>query len=163
MADLKERICVLLKTRENCIGNKGNAIAAFGVNAIRRTRLLEWFSRFKLGESSVKDCERSGRPSTGRTDENVEKGNKIIKEGRRSTISEIAGNLGLLHRTCQRILREHAADLCEVCVSVAHRRAAREAIFGRCKHGCIILTRVIWPLVMSSFLGIKSQLRRHLF
>jgi hypothetical protein len=101
--------------------------------------------------------------ATGRTDENVEKGNKIIKEGRRSTISEIAGNLGLLHRTCQRILREHAADLCEVCVSVAHRRAAREAIFGRCKHGCIILTRVIWPLVMSSFLGIKSQLRRHLF
>jgi hypothetical protein len=99
MADLKERICVLLKTRENCIGNKGNAIAAFGVNAIRRTRLLEWFSRFKLGESSVKDCERSGRPSTGRTDENVEEVRKI--DNRRSTISALAGRLGLLYEICR--------------------------------------------------------------
>jgi len=37
-----------------------------------RTLTFEWFSRFKCGETSVEDSERSGRPSTGRTDEILE-------------------------------------------------------------------------------------------
>jgi hypothetical protein len=42
---------------------------------------------------------------TGRTDENVQKV-KIIDEGRRRVISEIAGRLGVLFGTCQRVLGE---------------------------------------------------------
>jgi hypothetical protein len=45
---------------------------AFGDNAMGRTQTFEWFSQFKRGETSVEDSERSGRPSVGRTDENVE-------------------------------------------------------------------------------------------
>jgi hypothetical protein len=46
---------------------------AFSDNAMDRTQAFKWFSRFKLGKPSVEDCERSGRPSTGCTDENMEK------------------------------------------------------------------------------------------
>jgi len=43
---------------------------------------LEWFSQFKSGENSLRDSERSGRPSTSRTDKNVEEISKIIKDYR---------------------------------------------------------------------------------
>jgi hypothetical protein len=39
---------------------------------MRRTQTFKWFSRFKCGKNAVEDSERSGRPSTSRTDENVE-------------------------------------------------------------------------------------------
>jgi hypothetical protein len=35
--------------------------------------VYEWFNRFKRDEMSVEDQPRCGRPSTSRTDENVEK------------------------------------------------------------------------------------------
>jgi hypothetical protein len=78
---------------------------AFGDNAMGRTQSFERFSRFKLGETLVEDSERSGRPSTGRTDENVGSVREIFNEDRRNTIMEIAGRLGLSYGTWQRILR----------------------------------------------------------
>jgi hypothetical protein len=73
MADLKEqRICVkfcfkLEKTAtETCEMLK----TASGDNAMGRTQTFEWFARFKRGKTSVESSERSGRPSTGHTDEN---------------------------------------------------------------------------------------------
>ncbi|PNF34314.1 hypothetical protein B7P43_G15760 [Cryptotermes secundus] len=53
-----------------------------------KTQVFEWFSSFKNGEMSIDDEPRSGRPSTARTHENVEKIREIIKEDRR-TIEEI--------------------------------------------------------------------------
>jgi hypothetical protein len=46
---------------------------AFGEYSTRRTAVFEWHSRFKAGRVSVEDDERSGRPSTSGTTENVEK------------------------------------------------------------------------------------------
>ena len=46
---------------------------AFKEEALIRTQVLEWFARFKRGEMSVGDHSQSGRPSTSRADENVEK------------------------------------------------------------------------------------------
>jgi hypothetical protein len=45
----------------------------FGEHSLSRTAVFEWHSRFKAGQVSVKDDERSGRPSTTKTTENVEK------------------------------------------------------------------------------------------
>jgi hypothetical protein len=44
---------------------------AFGDNSLGLTKTYEWFKRFKNGRMSVGDDERSGRPSTGTTTENV--------------------------------------------------------------------------------------------
>ena len=46
---------------------------AFKEEALSRTQVFEWFARFKRGEMSVENHPHSGRPSTSRTDENVEK------------------------------------------------------------------------------------------
>jgi len=46
---------------------------AFGDNALEQTQNYEWFKGFKNGRISVDDEERSGRPSTGTTTENVAK------------------------------------------------------------------------------------------
>ncbi|PNF34372.1 hypothetical protein B7P43_G15323 [Cryptotermes secundus] len=62
---------------------------AYKDDAMGKTQVFEWFSRFKNGEMSIDDKPRSGRPSTARTHENVEKIREIIKEDRRRTIEEI--------------------------------------------------------------------------
>jgi len=46
---------------------------AFKEEALSRTQVFEWFAQFKRGETSVEDHPHSERPSTSRTDENVEK------------------------------------------------------------------------------------------
>lgn len=50
---------------------------------------LEWFSRYKRGETSVADFEYSERPSTGSIDKNMAELRKIDKEDRRSTIRDV--------------------------------------------------------------------------
>ena len=44
----------------------------YGDDTMSRTRPFEWHRRFKEGREKVKDDHRSGRPSTSRTDENIE-------------------------------------------------------------------------------------------
>jgi hypothetical protein len=46
---------------------------AFGEHSLSQTAVFEWHSRFKAGRVSVEDDEYSGRPSTRKTTENVEK------------------------------------------------------------------------------------------
>jgi len=41
--------------------------------ALSHTQVFKWFAEFKREEMSVEDHPDSGRPSTSRTDENVEK------------------------------------------------------------------------------------------
>ena len=45
----------------------------FKEEALSLTQVFEWFVWFKRGEMSVEDHPHSGRPSTSRTEEKVEK------------------------------------------------------------------------------------------
>ena len=46
---------------------------AFGDISLGRSTVFEWHVRFKSGRESIKDDERTGRPTTSKTNENVEK------------------------------------------------------------------------------------------
>jgi hypothetical protein len=46
---------------------------AFGEHSLSRAEVFQWHSHFKDGRVSVEDEKRSGRPSTNKTTENVEK------------------------------------------------------------------------------------------
>jgi hypothetical protein len=54
-------------------------ITAFGENVMGRKQNFEKFY-------SVEDCKRSGRPSTGGTEENLDRVREIINESVRNTI-----------------------------------------------------------------------------
>ena len=63
--------------------------------ALSRTRLFEWHRRFKEEREEIEDDHRSGRPSTSRTDENVERVRQNVRSDRGFTLRMIAEELGL--------------------------------------------------------------------
>ena len=52
---------------------------------IQESNIYEWFSRFKIGQMSIEDEPRPGRPLTSKTDENIEKIRVAIMFDRRRT------------------------------------------------------------------------------
>ena len=68
---------------------------AFKEEAWSQTRVYEWFSRFKYGDMSLENQPRSGRPSTSRTDENIQKIRDAIMFDRRRTIDELEALTGI--------------------------------------------------------------------
>jgi uncharacterized protein YdbL (DUF1318 family) len=79
----------------------------FEEHSLSRTAVFEWHSRFKASRVSVGNDERSGRTSTNKTTENVEKIGEHINEDRRRTIHELADTTGISYGVCQEMLTEN--------------------------------------------------------
>src|SRR5215469_14507845 len=79
---------------------------AYGDAALSGTTIFEWHKRLREGRESVKDDERSGRPTTSRTDDNIAAVDKMIKEDRNVTSRLIADTLGIPKTVGLRILRD---------------------------------------------------------
>ncbi|XP_018337789.1 PREDICTED: putative uncharacterized protein FLJ37770 [Trachymyrmex septentrionalis] len=79
---------------------------AFGESTMSKTRVYEWYKRFKKSREDVEDDDRSGRPSTSITDDNVERVKKMILENRRITIREVADDVGISFGSCQAIFSD---------------------------------------------------------
>ena len=60
-----------------------------------RTRLFESHRKFKEGREEVENDHRSGRPSTSRTDENVERVRQKERSDCRLTVRMMADELGM--------------------------------------------------------------------
>jgi len=109
MADNKEqRVCIkfcflLVKSADETVLMLQEA---FKEKALSRTQVYEWYSRFKGGEMSCEDQPRSGRPSTCRNDENLERFHNTINADHRQTIGEISEITGLSWSLFQRMLTE---------------------------------------------------------
>src|SRR5215510_14123618 len=76
-------------------GKSGNEIRemlvqVYGDNAMKKTAVYKWVKRFSEGRESVTEEERSGRPATSRTEENIAKICQIVRENRRLTVKSIA-------------------------------------------------------------------------
>jgi hypothetical protein len=69
---------------------------AFKDSGLSHAQVLEWFAPFKRGEMNVEFHPHSGRLSTSRTDENVDKFQEQINKDRRYTIDEILETTGIL-------------------------------------------------------------------
>ena len=46
---------------------------AYGEDALSRAQIFRWFKGFSAGRDSIEDKPQSGRPTTSKTDENVER------------------------------------------------------------------------------------------
>ncbi|GFS72983.1 histone-lysine N-methyltransferase SETMAR [Nephila pilipes] len=60
-----------------------------------RSRVFEWFARFRDGREVTDDDEKCGRPRSSRTDENVERVQALVRSDRRMTIEMIAESLNM--------------------------------------------------------------------
>ena len=70
--------------------------------------------RFAEGRESVTDEERSGRPATSRTEENIAKIRQIVRDNRRLTVRSIAEQVNIDRETVRKILTEDL-DMRNVC------------------------------------------------
>ena len=61
---------------------------AYGNECMSKTRIKEWYNRFKEGRTSVDSGSRSVRPSTTKKLDNIERARLAIKGNRRLTVSE---------------------------------------------------------------------------
>jgi transposase len=73
---------------------------------MKKTSVFDWHKRFKEGRDDVKDDERSGRPRTRRTDENVEKVRKLVCTDVPLSLRMMARKLNLHIGTLKEILTE---------------------------------------------------------
>ena len=76
---------------------------AYGDAELSRTTIFEWHKRFQEDRESVKDDERSGRP-TSRTKDNIAAVDKMLKEDQEVTSWLIADTLGIPKTVVLRIL-----------------------------------------------------------
>ena len=94
---MDQRICIKFCVKNEIKCNKvcGMLTKAYGESAMSKTRVYEWYKRFQDGREDVEDDKRPGRPSTSKTDENVEKVKEMVMNDRRITIREVADDVSI--------------------------------------------------------------------
>ena len=85
-----------------------------GDNAMKKTAVYKLVKRFSEGRESVTDEERSRRPATSRTEENIAKVCQIVRKNRRLTVRSIAQKVNIDRETVRKILTEDL-DMRKVC------------------------------------------------
>ena len=109
------------------LGKSGNKKLGqvYGDNAMKKTAVYKWVKRFSEGRESVTDEERSGRPATSRTEENIAKIRQIVRENHRLTVRSIAGQVNIDRKTVRKILTEDL-DMKKVCAEMAPKKLTEE-------------------------------------
>ena len=79
---------------------------AYGELSLSRAQVFRWHKSFLEGREHVEDEPRSGRPSTSKTDENVERVKALVRSDRRLTIRMMGDQLNLNTFTVHQILTE---------------------------------------------------------
>jgi hypothetical protein len=115
---IEQYVCIKFRTKLSKSTTETLEILrkVFGEYSLCWTAVFQWHSRFKAGRMSIEDDECSGRPSTSKTTENVEKIRELIHD-RRRTIHELADTAGVSYGVFQEILRkfEDVPPCREVC------------------------------------------------
>jgi hypothetical protein len=93
-------------------------VQVYGDTAMKKTAVYKWVTRFSKGRDSVTDEERSGRPATSRTEENIAKVHQIVHENHQLTARSIAGQANIDRETVRKILTEDL-DMRKVCAKMA--------------------------------------------
>ena len=81
-------------------------VQVYGKNSVSRKCVYEWFKRFREGKETNEDEPRSGRPSTSRTPEMIEKVRQMLAQDRRLTQRLITEDLGISKDTVHTIVRD---------------------------------------------------------
>ncbi|XP_045101297.1 uncharacterized protein LOC123498196 [Portunus trituberculatus] len=94
------------------LGWKGTEIIqalqnVYGDDAPKKTCVYKWIERFQNGREAVEDDEGRGRPTTSKSNENIDAVRSIIEEDRRLTIHQIAETVSISVGSAHSILHEY--------------------------------------------------------
>ena len=92
----------------------------YGDECLSRTQVFEWFKRFKKGREEIGDDQRPGRPSTSKTDANIEKVGEIVRQNRRLSIRAVAELINIDKETVRQILHNNF-NMKKVCSKMVPR------------------------------------------
>jgi len=84
---------------------------------MKKSAVYKWVKCFSEGGESVSDEERSGRPATSRTEENIANVRQIVLENRRLTVRSIAEQSEHHRETVRKILTEDL-DMRKMCAKM---------------------------------------------
>jgi len=87
--------------------------------------VFKWYKAFSEGCESVKDEPRSGRPSTSKMGNSVEKVRALVRSDRRLTVRMIASELNLNHTTVHQILTQELA-MRKLCAKIVPKNLTME-------------------------------------
>ena len=76
-------------------------------SCLAQSNVYNWFKRFQDGREDVEDDPRSGRPSTSKTDKNIEKVGVLVRSDRRLTIRMISNTVGIDKESVRQILHDN--------------------------------------------------------
>ena len=112
------------------LGKSGNEIRqmlveVYGDNATKKTAVYTLVECFSEGRESVTDKERSGRPATSRTEENIAKIRQIVHENCWLTVRRLAEQVNINTETVRKILTEDL-DMRKVCAKMVPKELAEE-------------------------------------
>ena len=80
--------------------------SVYGDSAPSFTTVKFWAAEFKRGRTSLKDEERSGRPKTATTDDNIAQVHQILLDNRRIKVREIAEAMNMSKERVCHVLHE---------------------------------------------------------
>ena len=92
---------------------------------MKKTAVYKWVKRFSEGRESVTDEERSGRPGTSRTKENIAQVRQIVRENRRLAVRSIPEQVNIGRETVRKILTEDL-DMRKVCAKMVPKELTEE-------------------------------------
>uniref|UniRef100_A0A1B6D8M0 Mos1 transposase HTH domain-containing protein n=1 Tax=Clastoptera arizonana TaxID=38151 RepID=A0A1B6D8M0_9HEMI len=96
------KFCVKLnKTSTETIGLLKEA---YGDQSLSSAQVKRWHKSFKDGREDVEDEQRSGRPSTTQTDEDVNRVREFLNIDRRASLREISEELNLTYYNVREIV-----------------------------------------------------------
>jgi len=100
-------------------------VQVYGDSAMKETAVNKWVKHFSEGRENVTDEERSGRPATSRTEENIAKVRQIVHENRWLTVRSIAEQVNIDTETVRKILTEDL-DMRKVCAKMVPKELTEE-------------------------------------
>ena len=92
----------------------------YGDATMSRTQIFEWHKRLREGREDVKDDPRSGKPTTSRTNKNVEHVREKVRSDHRFTVRMIANELNMNSERVWRIITNNLG-MRKVCAKMVGR------------------------------------------
>ena len=83
-----------------------NLQRAYGEHSLYRAQVLRWHKPFLEGRELVEDEPRTGRPSTSKMDDNVERVRSLVRSDHRLTLRMISSELNLNRFAVHKILTQ---------------------------------------------------------